>query len=120
MSERKTAAQLDAEIAAALAEKPPEVPALPTLEDLEARLSSEIRALPMGLARISPEAEWLNLAFRVVRVARGIDRAQRGSSRAEARQIAARIAREEDVAVDELRRIVLRPSEREFIKREMK
>ena len=101
MSERqgKTAAQLDREIATALAASSSSGT---SLEDLEGRLSAEIRALPMGPARVSPHAEWLNLAWRVVRVARGHDRAQRGSSRAKAVQIATRIAAGEDVAIDEL------------------
>lgn len=87
------------------------------LEDLENRLSGEIRALPIGPARTSPDAEWLNLAWRVVRVARGIDRAQAGSSRAKASQIATKIDGGERVPIDDLRRVVLKPSEREFIAR---
>ena len=97
---RKTAAQLDAEIAGALLEK---------------QLSDAIRAVPIGPARVSPEAEWLKLAFRVVRVAQGHTRAQAGSSRAQAAKIAARIAAGERVPFDELRRVVLTPSEREFL-----
>ena len=118
MSERrKTAAQLDAEIAEALAARPS---GGTSLEDLEGQLSAKIRALPLGPARFSPEAEWLNLAWRVVRVARGHDRAQRGSSRTKAAQIAARIAHGENVVDDDLRRVVLTASEREFLAKELK
>jgi hypothetical protein len=87
------------------------------LEDLERRLSGEIRALPIGPARTSPHAEWLNLAWRVVRVARGIDRAQAGSSRPKAAQIAEQLTAGERVPIDDLRRVVLKPSEREFLAR---
>lgn len=112
----KTAGQLDREIAEALASGSTSS----SLDDLEKQLSSRIRALPIGAARISPEAEWLNLAWRVVRVARGQDRAQAGSSRAKAVQIAVRITDGEHVDVDELRRVVLKPSEREFLVRQQK
>jgi hypothetical protein len=107
---KKSARQLDAEIAEALSS--PSVP----LEDVAKRISDEIRALPMGPARISPEAEWLNLAWRVVRVAQGHERAQRGSSREEARKLAAQIANGEPVSVDLLINVVLSPSKRTFRK----
>ncbi len=89
-----------------------------TLEDLAKRLSDTIRALPIGPARTSSDADWLYLAWRVVRVAQGQERAQAGSSRAQARQIAARIAAGEHVPIDELRPVVLKPSEREFLSRQ--
>jgi len=118
MPRKKTTAQLDREIAEALAAGPAAGPApAGWLEALEKQLSDAIRALPIGAARVSPEAEWLNLAWRVVRVARGQARAQAGSSRTIAARIAARIAGGEHVDVDELRRVVLKPSEREFLAR---
>jgi hypothetical protein len=89
----------------------------PDLEALAHRLSGEIRALPMGPARGSPEAEWLNLAWRVVEVAQGKERAQRGSSRAEALRLATQIAKGDRVPVEQLIHVVLRPSEREFRKK---
>lgn len=109
---RKTAAQLDREIAEALASK-----GVSSLSDLEGQLSAEIRAIPMGPARVGPRAEWLNLAWRVARVAQGHERAQRGSSHKQAALIAARIAHGEDVPIDELRRVVLPPSQREFLRK---
>ena len=112
--QKKSARQLDAEIAEALSS----TPAQPvTLEDVAKRLSDEYRALPMGPARVSPEASWLQLAWRVVRVAQGHDRAQRGSSRAEARRLTALIANGEPVPVELLRNVVLSASQREFLKK---
>ena len=110
---KKSARQLDAEIAEALSST--RVPS-DTLEDVAKRLSDEIRALPMGPARVSPEAEWLNLAWRVVRVAQGHERAQRGSSREEARKLAAQIANGEHVSIDLLSNVVLSPAKRAFRK----
>lgn len=110
---KKSARQLDAEIAEALSStRSPSVP----LEDVAKRLSDEIRALPMGPARVSPEAEWLNLAWRVVRVAQGHERAQRGSSRAEAQRLATQIASGIHVPVELLSNVVLSPSKRAFRK----
>jgi hypothetical protein len=118
---KKSPAQLEREIAEALAgRRAHATKEAGALSDLEEKLSSSIRALPMGAARISPEAEWLNLAWRVVRVAGGRARAQRGSSRAEAAKIAARIDDGEHVPIDALRKVVLSASEREFIARGMK
>jgi hypothetical protein len=111
---KKSARQLDAEIAEALSS----TRAQPvTLEDVAKRLSDEIRAIPVGPARTSPEAEWLYLAWRVVRVAQGHERAQRGSSRAIAKRLAAQIANGEPVPIEILSDVVQSPSERAFRKK---
>ena len=111
---KKSARQLDAEIAEALSStRSPPI----ALEDVAKRLSDEIRAIPMGPARTSPEADWLYLAWRVVRVAQGQERAQRGSSRETARRLAAQIAKGEPVPAEILSDVVLSPSERAFRKK---
>ena len=87
------------------------------LEALRSQLSDEIRALPMGPARVSDHARWLQAAWDCTNVALGNRRAQQGSSRAAARAMCARIITGENVPTDELRRVTAPASQREFEKK---
>jgi hypothetical protein len=69
---------------------------------LQDQLSDEIRALPLGPARWSDHAKWLQAAWSCAKVALGQQRAQAGSSRAKARALCARIIEGETVPIDEL------------------
>ncbi|HSX23397.1 MAG TPA: hypothetical protein VLE97_11540 [Gaiellaceae bacterium] len=81
---------------------------------LREQASDELRALPIGPARVGERARWLNAAFQCAGVALGERRAQPGSSRAEAADLCARIIEGEAVPVDELRRATTPKSRRQL------
>lgn len=88
-----------------------------SLEVLRSQLSDEIRALPMGPARMSDHARWLQAAWDCTNVALGNRRAQPGSSRASSRALCARIIAGETVPIDDLRGVTTSASKRAFEKK---
>lgn len=88
-----------------------------SLEALRSQLSDEIRALPLGAARLSAHAQWLQAAWDCTNVALGNRRAQQGSSRAAARALCARIIAGENVPIDDLRGVTMAASKRAFEKK---
>jgi hypothetical protein len=83
---------------------------------LQEHASDELRALPIGPARTSEHARWLNAAWQCAKVALGERRAQPGSSRADALALCARIIAGETVPIDELRRVTTPKGERDFLR----
>ena len=93
----------------------------PTKEQLlwlQEHASDELRALPIGPARVSEQARWLFAAWQCTGVALGKRRAQPGSTRAEATSLCARIIDGEHVPLDDLRRVTMPKAEREHLLRE--
>jgi hypothetical protein len=67
---------------------------------------------------VSEQARWLHAAWQCAGIALGEHRAQRGSTRADAVALCARIIAGEHVPIDELRRVTMPAAEREFLRRE--